>query len=262
MHRNCGRKIIRLKSVDSTHLYAVKIVETKSDLKDFDALFGGCAITAESQTAGIGRCGREWSSCSGNLFLSVIEPLFDEKNLGQVSLAVACAVHETISEFIADRNNLSLHWPNDIYYKNRKICGILISVVYRWMVISIGVNVKTTPDLDSAISIGEILNGRTPDFDLLLRSILGHLDDWFFRLKNCSFNEAKNYWGEHACQLRSSVTIKNGSDSLSGIFVEIDERGRAVLNVGDRFAYVSSGDLFVNVKNLMVEYGEKSEKNW
>ena len=261
MHRNCDRKIIRLKSVDSTHLYAVKIIETKVNSKDFDAHFGSCAITAENQTAGVGRYGRSWSSCSGNLFLSIIEPLFDENNLGQISLTVACAVHESLSELVPNENHFSLHWPNDIYYKNRKICGILISVIYRWMVISIGVNVKTTPDLDSAISISEILNGKTPDLDSLLHNILNHLDGWFFRLKNYGFDEAKNYWSEHACQLHSFVTIKNGNDSLSGIFVEIDERGKAVLNVGDRFAYVSSGDLFVNMKNLMVEYGEKNEKD-
>ncbi|MDR1561026.1 MAG: hypothetical protein LBS23_01580 [Holosporaceae bacterium] len=125
--KDTKKPIIKLKTIDSTHKFAVRLIES-GDVSE-------CVIIAENQTASIGRCGREWISIPGNFFASIIQKMPANVNFGQLSLSMACAVRESIAHYIINgeltkhddsRNNklleiaenLRLHWPNDIYYRN------------------------------------------------------------------------------------------------------------------------------------------------
>ena len=57
-------KIIKLKEIDSTHKFALKMLESENVFE--------CGIIAENQTNGIGRCERQWVSANGNLYSSVM----------------------------------------------------------------------------------------------------------------------------------------------------------------------------------------------
>ena len=108
-------KIIKLKEIDSTHKLAVRMIENNSAFE--------CGIIAETQTSGIGRCERKWVSAPGNLYSSIIKKLPENKDMCKISLATACAVHKTVKDFLdpEEKDNLYLHWPNDIYYKNKNL---------------------------------------------------------------------------------------------------------------------------------------------
>lgn len=237
-------KIFKFRVIDSTHRFAVKLIEQGRGEE--------CVVVADNQTDAIGRCGRHWESLRGNLFMSMIKPL-PTADFGQVSLAVACAVHEAILSFIDDKDNLHLHWPNDIYYKNFKMSGILLSVVNNFVVISVGVNVNSSPVLPSAISMSEISAGSfevKSVFELVTKSI----NEWMDGLEKSGFFGVHNYWLRYVNEIHRNVVIKNGDKSLSGIFMGLDYYGRLILRCGGRNLHISSGDMFVSENDIVVHY--------
>ena len=98
-------------------------------------------LVAESQTAGRGRLGRSWLSeetSATALTFSIGMPLHMADWSG-LSLAVGVSVASSLHPA------LQLKWPNDIWFQERKLAGILIETVTmgatRYAVIGVGLNI-------------------------------------------------------------------------------------------------------------------------
>lgn len=88
----------------------------------------GIACFAEHQSAGKGRRGRTWLSPFGaNIYLSVLWRYQDgPASINGLSLAAGVAVVRALRNLGID--GIGLKWPNDIYWQQRKLAGILIEV--------------------------------------------------------------------------------------------------------------------------------------
>ena len=81
-------------------------------------------LVAERQTAGRGRMGRPWQSAVGDsLTFSLGLPLAP-KDWSGLSLAVGLSVAESLHAEIC------LKWPNDLWWQERKLAGILIETAW------------------------------------------------------------------------------------------------------------------------------------
>ena len=83
-------------------------------------------ILADYQTAGRGQRGNSWESdsCKNLLFSFVLFPDFLEaKSQFLISQIISLAIKEELDNYTSE---ISIKWPNDIYWKNKKICGMLI----------------------------------------------------------------------------------------------------------------------------------------
>jgi BirA family biotin operon repressor/biotin-[acetyl-CoA-carboxylase] ligase len=115
----------------------------------------GTVVVADHQSAGRGRRARQWYSPPGaNIYCSVVVlGIGPSRTLSEwlswvplvSALAAAEAVHTTTSL------SLSLKWPNDLLFQERKVGGILcesthISADTPIIVIGIGLNVNMTED--------------------------------------------------------------------------------------------------------------------
>ena len=106
------------------------------------------------QTAGRGRLGRQWVAQPGDcLTFSSACPLRLDQIPGggsALALAVGLSIAESIDAAFALRNVASpltqLKWPNDLWWRRRKLGGILIEATQavgqpanqRWVVIGVG----------------------------------------------------------------------------------------------------------------------------
>ena len=95
-------------------------------------------------------------------------------------MAVSLAICEALEQYIGD---VSIKWPNDIYWRNGKIAGILIEntlqgTVIKDSIIGVGLNVNQREfrsDAPNPVSLYQI-SGQETDRDALLNDILQRLD--------------------------------------------------------------------------------------
>ena len=99
-------------------------------------------IYAGYQTAGRGQTGNGWESeADKNLLCSILLP--PRENLFELNVAVSVAVRRLLGD------EFTIKWPNDIYWKDKKIAGILIETAIigneiKYAIAGIGLNVNQT----------------------------------------------------------------------------------------------------------------------
>lgn len=96
-------------------------------------------VSAENQTRGRGRQGREWISEPGRSLTLSIGFKMEARRLEGLSLLVGLATREAIG-----MNEIELKWPNDLMLRDQKVGGILIESRSRGpealVAVGIGVN--------------------------------------------------------------------------------------------------------------------------
>ena len=133
-------------------------------------------IYAGYQTAGRGQTGNSWESEKGkNLICSILLP--PNKNLYFLNIAVSVAIHRKISEL--GISELGIKWPNDIYWKDKKLAGILLENAIignevKYAIAGIGLNVNQTEfvsDAPNPVSLKQI-SGKEYAIDQLMQDLL------------------------------------------------------------------------------------------
>ena len=209
-----GKNIIFFEKIDSTNNYATflekkkvlqKKLSVKSNAKEHllkktskylsektkqknkltDKL-NGTVIISEIQTHGRGRFNRTWLSPAGGLWFTIIlTPHLMDKDLPKITLITAIS----ISEILREDYNIQIYvkWPNDIYYKRSKLCGILTEIEkveeIIFLNIGIGINVNlNTDDLKlyggRATSI-KSATGKEVEREILLSKILYNFEKYY-----------------------------------------------------------------------------------
>lgn len=141
------------------------------------------------QTAGRGQAGNGWESEEGkNLLCSILLP--PRKDLFYLNVLVSVAVHKVIQSLLFERSGLlslseavSIKWPNDIYYGDKKIAGILIENAIlgnevKYSIAGIGLNVNQTTFLSSApnpVSL-KLISSKETDIDALMQALMAEIE--------------------------------------------------------------------------------------
>ena len=183
-------KTIHFETIDSTNTY---LKENYEKLDNFTF------VSADFQSAGRGRNNRNWKSEKGeNLLFSLLikdKTLIDK--FSSLSVISAFSIIKALN-----LEYLSIKWPNDIYYKDSKLCGILLEAVTRneieCLIVGIGLNVnqrdfvgeyKRTPT-----SLYQITN-QTQDMRILKDKVFNQLYNDFMKVKEGYdfYNDIKEY---------------------------------------------------------------------
>ena len=151
-------------------------------------------IRAGYQTAGRGQTGNGWESeANKNLLCSILMDI----SRWHLSLSPFClnmtvcnALHRLVESVLrrsgVRKKKLSIKWPNDIYWGDKKMAGILIENMYdgcevRHMIAGIGLNVNQTEfvsDAPNPVSLKQI-TGLDYDLEELMKGLLNELDKGF-----------------------------------------------------------------------------------
>ncbi len=148
-------------SEEKDRLLFFHIAETDSTNRFLQELSGnekipdGSLVLADFQTQGRGQMGHFWESEAGkNLTFSIlIYPENVPANMPFViSQIVSLSLKALLDKYLS---HISIKWPNDIYYKDKKIAGILIENTLEQgniskSIIGIGLNVNQEKFLSDA----------------------------------------------------------------------------------------------------------------
>ncbi|MCW1734796.1 biotin--[acetyl-CoA-carboxylase] ligase [Anaerorudis cellulosivorans] len=166
------RLVVRLDETESTNAYMKELVRKKHPEE-------GSIVIAEYQTEGRGQRGNAWVSAKGeNLLFSLLIYPKDVPANEQfiISRIASLAIKNTLDQFADD---IRIKWPNDIYWKDKKIAGILIENDLQGnkienSIIGIGLNLNQEvfpPELPNPVSLKQI-TGVTYDKDYILDMLL------------------------------------------------------------------------------------------
>ncbi|HKX78815.1 MAG TPA: biotin--[acetyl-CoA-carboxylase] ligase [Novosphingobium sp.] len=158
------------------------IAETGSTSTDLAELLAGGALipegewlVADRQTAGRGRLGRDWLDGQGNFMGStVVHRGVGDPPGPSLALVSALAVHAGVARYLPDHAGAMLKWPNDLLVKGAKLAGILLEASHNAVIVGVGVNLVSAPEVTGRRTAALSDFGSAPDRDTFAQE-LAHL---------------------------------------------------------------------------------------
>ena len=212
-------------------------------------------LVAETQTAGRGRMGKAWhTSTHRALTFSLGLPLAPVDWSG-LSLVVGLSVARSLHP------ELRLKWPNDLWWQQRKVGGILVETANiaqrpeRYVVIGVGLNLDTpnpqewpsddaqTMATQAPAGLCEVLGmGKLGSRGELLSRVLPHLVDDVRRFEREGFGPFAPAFAERDALAGLSVTL---SDGQQGVARGLDARGGLLVQTPQGMMAVTSSTVGV-----------------
>ncbi len=199
---------------------------------------GPLLVLTDQQTAGRGRGVNQWWSAPGALTFSMLidgPELRDTAGWPRVALTTGIAVCEALHQ-LCPRLDPALKWPNDVYVRSRKICGILVEVPpqsTRRIVIGVGVNVNNAMNAaPTAIrdSVTSLVDEAGYSFSLsdVLIAILSQLETHLDLLHDDS-DLLQRRWEIYCMLTGSTVEVIAGSRTTVGVCQGINAQGALLI---------------------------------
>lgn len=206
---------------------------------------------AEQQTHGTGRFNRNWHSPFGqNIYLSCLYPFKkDISELAGLSLTVSLAVLKTI-QVVQQDSKVSLKWPNDIVYDEKKLAGCLIEISGEAhgtsdAIIGIGVNVNMlqADNIPQPWTSLQQIFGRYIDRNVLITNLINTLLKYLDKFATYGLKPFLNEWNQYNCLLHKTITLKHNDATTQGTVIGINTHGHLLLECADGSVQAfSSGD--------------------
>ena len=227
-----GSNLIFYENLSSTNSVAALLLKDKE-------IEEGTVVYTDFQTAGRGQTGNRWESEPGkNLLFSVIlcPSSIDPEDQFLLSMAVSLGICDFIDRYIPGSK---IKWPNDIYFKDGKISGILIENSI------MGENIESTVagiglNINQEMFAGHILNpvslrlitGREYDRVICLKQLLTDLD---VRYKQLLYGDRETLASEYIVRLyryKEWCTYRSGDIIFTGRILNVTSSGR--LQIGKK----------------------------
>lgn len=236
-----GRNIYHFDIIDSTNLYAKKLVKKGVD--------EGVVIVADVQTSGRGRKNRIWSSPKGGLWFSII--LFPNISPNQgmlITMACSVAIVQGIKEITGI--TAEIKWPNDLLIGGKKVCGILTELDaefdrIKYLVVGIGINVNNPLNEKLKKKATSLIKeaGKKISRAKLLRAYLIRIDDYYNKLLLGDYRFIRNSWLSYSNIIGKRVQVRDDKKVLTGKVTDVDNSGRLILETENTKIRIVSGDL-------------------
>jgi BirA family biotin operon repressor/biotin-[acetyl-CoA-carboxylase] ligase len=208
----------------------------------------------EMQHAGRGRRGRLWITPFGAAIALSVAWTFSNaaRSLPALSLGVGVAVARGLARVGA--LGVTLKWPNDIYFKDRKIGGVLIELRAEaggpaHVVIGIGLNVTLTAAARREIEAGGArvaaaadACAAAPSRNLIAGAILDELLSMLVLFEREGFAAVRDAWTVLDALSGRPAQVLLGSTALCGIARGVDLEGALLLDTGVGMQRFVSGE--------------------
>ena len=207
---------------------------------------GNTLYLSTCQTAGRGRFQRPYYSPSqGGIYMSLhIQPNLHYEKLPSYTLLVAAAVYKAIKNLTMIE--VDIKWVNDIYFKNKKIAGILTEAM---------TSVETGLVTDVIIGLG--INFSIADFPDDLKEKAGSLftppapitrNELISEIWRCFYQTAPEellyLYKEHSLVLGREVSFIQDQTEKKGVAKDISDKGQLLIQFDDQTEiWLNSGEI-------------------
>lgn len=208
---------------------------------------------AEEQTNGRGQTDKQWHSPPAqNIYLSFAFSHTQQlQQLEGFSLVTGIATIKALAAFNF-QYSLKIKWPNDIYYQDKKLGGILIETATHstqptHVVVGIGLNANITkaekdcidqPWTSLALISGEAQNRNTL-ISLIIEQFFSHLT----LFEQAGLPPFLDQWEQYDILRGKEVTLENAYGSHNGIAAGVNARGQLLIKTPNGVSAHTSGNL-------------------
>lgn len=222
-------KIIRLKEIDSTNRFLRELKDEQEDEM--------VVAVADFQTAGKGQGSHTWESEAGkNLLFSIkVHPRWvPVRQQFLLSMAGAIAIKEALETYV---DGITLKWPNDVYWNDKKISGTLIetsidSKGIKTCIFGIGINVNQEAfhsDAPNPVSLRQIL-GHEVDKDELLQKVIEGFRRYYELLRRADYMDVSGIYHLSLYRRKGFHRYEDADGDFEGAFVEVEDDGHLILH--------------------------------
>ncbi|MBO5676716.1 MAG: biotin--[acetyl-CoA-carboxylase] ligase [Bacteroidaceae bacterium] len=220
---------IHLDTVDSTMQYLAR-----PELSACEDSF--IVVTADFQTAGRGQKGTSWESAKGkNLLLGLLlRPTFlHPQEQFYLSEICALALVETLNTY---SDGFTIKWPNDIYFADRKVSGMLLEhtlqgATLSQTIVGIGLNINQQTFLSDApnpVSLYQIL-GEEVCRETVLEAFLQRFQSYYQHLERQNFSAIHKSYLQHLYRRNEWAKFRDETGIFEGRIQDVEPTGRLVV---------------------------------
>jgi BirA family biotin operon repressor/biotin-[acetyl-CoA-carboxylase] ligase len=209
---------------------------------------------SELQHAGRGRRGRRWIAPFGAAIALSAAWTFSDgaRTLPALSLAVGVAVWRALIR--AGARGVALKWPNDIWFQDRKIGGVLTELRAEasgpaHVVIGIGINVTLPPEARREIeacgaSVAAVTDAcvAAPSRNALAGALLDELLSMLEQFEREGFAAFRDAWMALDALSGRPARIVLADTAIVGTARGVDPEGALLLDTGDHVRRFVSGE--------------------
>ncbi|QQE13427.1 biotin--[acetyl-CoA-carboxylase] ligase [Planctomycetota bacterium] len=251
--------VIHYEQTDSTNTQAMNLAQQYPDQV--------ILVSADRQTSGRGRLGRNWSSPPGGAWFSLAYPSHRSPEQMQAApLIVGIAVRDVIAKLALPQepwtNQMRIKWPNDLLINQRKVVGILCersliaqpsdasSTQPSTMILGVGINanvdiqslgpgLRTAPtslkdQIGEPVDIADLIHNCGEEIAASMNELesLGQLSD----ITQARINNALAWRNKHVC-------LDRAGKAITGILKGIDNQGQLILETPSGRITQGSGEI-------------------
>lgn len=216
----------------------------------------GAIVSAQSQTSGRGRRGRDWVSPAGKgVYLSIVwRPKIAPPQIGQLTIVTSLAAARALKEISG--LNIDTKWPNDLLYQRKKIGGILCEAEIKngqieFVVAGVGLNANfAIEDLPERLVFPAtsllMATGKTFSVAILQNICMDALRSEYSRYDSGAWGSQRAEFIRHCAIIGEHISVRDETQEYSGIATNIDDDGILIIQTATATRRVLSGDVVFN----------------
>ena len=221
--------LIHLEETDSTINYLQALCK-RQEVEEFTT------VVADYQSAGRGQKGNSWEAEADKnlLFSFVLYPTFLEANRQfLLSQVISLAIKEELESYA---DGFSIKWPNDIYWREKKICGMLIENDLTGRFISqsiagVGININQERFLSPApnpVSL-RMITRREHGIQAIAESVMKRIVDYYAALRSGKESFIAERYREALFRNKGLHPYRDGNGRFLARLARIEPGGRLIL---------------------------------
>lgn len=203
---------------------------------------------AREQTNGKGQQGRVWHSQKDGSILFSIKKIFNQSlNINGLSLVIALAIIDNIRSNY-NIKNLGIKWPNDIYFADKKLSGILIENQsyneFNSVVIGVGINYNIEKKLDCDndwIDLNRIIN-NIKNIEIMTAEIVNNILLFIDKFEKKGFKSFKKDWYLYDILKGRNAKLNKNGKIFSGKVSGINDQGALIISNVDGVETIYSSE--------------------
>lgn len=211
-------------------------------MSNSEPLAEGTVIMADEQFAGRGQQLNVWQSAPGlNLTFSIyLRPIFlNAQQQFYLNMCLCLGIKSALKSHLD--LDIQVKWPNDLYFENKKLGGILTENVlqgssFKQSIVGIGINVNqqhfSENISNNVISLKHILQRDVP-LEPLFHDLCKGIEAYYLQLRNGGFAVVKSQYMLGLYKYNVLSWYRQNDRVFEAKIIEVQENGVLLLKIED-----------------------------